>query len=561
MHELHLGVLAVLGICVAGGVIGAWVFQKMNVPQVVGYIVVGVLIGDTGFGLLHPSDIVALQPFNNFALGLIGFLVGGELSGSIFKKYGKQFTAILLGEGLAAFFLVGLASTIIVYFVCHDWITAIAAGIVFGAIASATDPASTIDVLWEYRSAGVLTTAIVAIVALDDALAMTLYGLGTSAAIILTQSGGASVGTTLMHTGIELVGAVVLGVIGGFVLNAMMHYMPQTEKRLGISIGILLLCIGLSVAFNMDVILATMAVGIVLINRAPRRSKKLFETIRSFSTPIYIIFFVLVGARLSLGNMPAWIWGLVAAYVLMRSLGKWIGAYWGGRVSKAEKSVQNYMGMALFAQGGVAVGLSIVASHNLQHIQVVEGMSLGDMIIFTVTATTLCVQLIGPAFAKLAITKAGEIGRNITEEDVMAELKVSDVVNTEVVPLEEGTPLETVVRHFAEQETFVYPVVSNDGKIIGVLTFDRLKELLTDRDTWQWLVVGDVMQPVRDRLYAKMNLGEALLDMQNMQTEALPVIESAESHKLLGVLDQREARRSIGAELVRRQTASSCEPV
>ncbi|MBT8043010.1 MAG: cation:proton antiporter, partial [Pontiella sp.] len=345
MHSFELGVLGVLGICIAGGVVGAWIFQKLNIPQVVGYIVVGVLIGDTAFGLLHPSDIVALRPFNNFALGLIGFLVGGELSGSIFKKYGKQFTLILLGEGLAAFLLVGIASTLIVYLVCHSWVTAIAAGIVFGAIASATDPASTIDVLWEYRSAGVLTTAIVAIVALDDALAMTLYGLGTSIATILTQEGGdASIGLTMLHTGKELIGAIMLGVVCGFVLDAMMQYLPQTEKRLGMSIGVLLVCIGLSVAFEMDVILATMAVGIVLVNRAPNRSKKLFETVRSFSTPIYIIFFVLVGARLSLGNMPVWIWALVATYVVMRSLGKWVGAFWGGRLSKAENPVQNYIG-------------------------------------------------------------------------------------------------------------------------------------------------------------------------------------------------------------------------
>ena len=556
MHEFHLGVLAVLGICIAGGVIGAWIFQKFNMPQVVGYIVVGVLIGDTGFGLLHPGDIASLQPFNNFALGLIGFLVGGELSGSIFKKYGKQFTLILLGEGLAAFLLVGIASTLIVYLVCHSWVTAIAAGIVFGAIASATDPASTIDVLWEYRSAGVLTTAIVAIVALDDALAMTLYGLGTSVATILTQEGGdVTIGLTLLHTARELIGAILLGVACGFVLDAMMKYLPQNEKRLGMSIGVLLVCIGLSVAFNMDVILATMAVGIVLVNRAPNRSKKLFEIVRSFSTPIYIIFFVLVGARLSIKNMPAWIWALVATYVVMRSLGKWLGAYWGARVSKAEKSVQNYMGMALFAQGGVAVGLSIVASHNLQHIQVTEGMSLGDMIIITVTATTLCVQLIGPAFAKLAIKKAGEIGRNVTEEDVMAELKVSDVVDTGIVPLLEGTPMEVVAQSFAEQDTFVYPVVSKEGHIIGVLTFEMLKELLIDRDTWQWLLVGDVMQPLRHRLSSEMNLGEALQDMSNNQIEALPVVESDQSAKLIGVLDLRTARRSVGAELVRRQTA------
>lgn len=555
MPHVELGVLAILGICVAGGVLGAWIFQRLHIPQVVGYIVIGVLIGDTGLGLLHPEDIVALRPFNNFALGLIGFLVGGELSGSIFKKYGKQFTAILLGEGLAAFVLVGLASTGIVYLVGHDWIMAIAAGIVFGAIASATDPASTIDVLWEYRSAGVLSTAIVAIVALDDALAMTLYGLGTSIASILANSGGESIGVTMLHTGIELGGAILLGIACGFVLNAMMHYMPQTEKRLGISIGILLLCIGLAVAFDMDVILATMSVGIVLINLAPRRSKQLFEVIRSFSTPIYIIFFVLVGARLSLGNMPLWLWGLVAAYVLMRSVGKWVGSYYGAKISKAEKSVQNYMGMALFAQGGVAVGLSIVASQNLQHIQIVEGMSLGDMIIFTVTATTLCVQLIGPAFAKMAIKMAGEIGRNVTEEDVMSELKVSDVVDTGIVPLKEGTPLAEVVQHFAEQDTLVYPVVTSDGTITGVLTFDMLKEVLIDSDTWHWLVVGDVMQPLHDRLLGETNLAEALQDMHALQTEMLPVIESAESGKLLGVLDQRAVRRKVNAELVRRQTA------
>lgn len=551
---IHLGILAILGICVAGGVIGAWIFQKMHVPQVVGYIVIGVLIGETGFGLLKPDDIVALRPFNNFALGLIGFLVGGELSGGIFKKYGKQFTAILLGEGLAAFFLVGIASTAIIYLVCHNFVTALAAGVVFGAIASATDPASTIDVLWEYRSAGVLTTSIVAIVALDDALAMTLYGLGTGLANILTQSDGISVGGALLNTGMELSGAVVLGIVSGFVLNAMMHYMPQTEKRLGISVGVILLSIGLAVSFHLDVILTTMAVGIVLINKAPHRSKKLFEVIRSFSTPIYIIFFVLVGARLSLGNMPFWLWGLVVAYVLMRSLGKWIGAYWGGRISKAEKPVQQYMGMALFAQGGVAVGLSIAASQNLQHINVTETMSLGDMIIFTVTATTLCVQLIGPAFAKLAVKKAGEIGRNVTEEDVVAGWKVRDVVYP-IIPLQEGTPLEAVVRNFAEQETFVYPVVAADGKIIGVLTFDMLKELLVDRDTWRWLVVGDVMQPVQDRFTADMSLSEAMQEQQNLQIEALPVVESSENETLLGVLDIRTTRRKINNELVRRQTA------
>jgi len=552
-ENFNFGILAILGTCTAGGVIGAWLFQKLHIPQVVGYIVIGVLIGSTGIGLITPQDITHLLPFNNFALGLIGFLVGGELQGSMFKKYGKQFTTILMGEGVAAFLLVGVASTIIIYLICHNWISALAAGVVFGAIASATDPASTIDVLWEYRSAGVLTTSIIAIVALDDALAMTLYGVGSSVATILTQSGEASITTTLLRTGFELLGAIVTGAIFGFILNAMMHYMPQTERRLGISIGIILLCIGVAVAFNMDVILSTMTVGIVLVNTAPRRSKKLFEVIRSFSTPIYIIFFVLVGARLSLRGMPMWIWLLVLSYVLMRSLGKWAGAYWGGRLSKAEPVVCNLMGMAIFAQGGVAVGLSIVASHNLQHIQVTEGMTLGDMIIFTVTATTLCVQLIGPAFTKLAVIKAKETGRNITESDVMAEFKVGNVVDSGIPPLREATRISEVIDHFSDQDTFVYPVVNESGTICGIITFDMLKELLNKPDTWQWIVAGDIMQPVQEQLTEGMNLEEAIQTMQNIQVDALPVVDNLENKHLKGVLDIRTTRHKIRAELMRRK--------
>jgi NhaP-type Na+/H+ or K+/H+ antiporter len=284
-----MGLLTIIGLCILSGTLGAWVFQKLHIPQVVGYIVMGVLIGESGLRIVQQADIAALRPFNLFALGIIGFLVGGELHGSIFKKYGKQFTAILLGEGLAAFFLVGVTSTLIVYAISHSFVIALAAGTVFGAIASATDPASTIDVLWEYRTAGVLTTAVIAIVALDDALAMTLYALGTSAAQMLT-SGGADLGKELIGVCVELFGSVLLGLAAGFALNLILRFLPQKDRRLGLALGVILLTISAAVVFDMDVILATMSIGILLCNIAPRRSKELFEIVRSFSSPICFLF-------------------------------------------------------------------------------------------------------------------------------------------------------------------------------------------------------------------------------------------------------------------------------
>ena len=554
-----MGLLTIIGLCVLLGVLGAWFFQRLHVPQVVGYIVIGVLIGESGLRVVQQADILALRPFNLFALGLIGFLVGGELHGSMFRKYGKQFTAILLGEGLTAFFLVGLFSTLIVYAVCHDWVMALAAGTVFGAIASATDPASTIDVLWEYRTAGALTTAIIAIVALDDALAMTLYALGTSAAQMLTANGSGP-GEALMRIGVELFGSIFLGLSSGFILNLILRFLPQKERRLGLALGVILLTISTAVIFKMDVILATMSIGILLTNIAPRRSKELFEVIRSFSAPIYILFFVLVGARLGVRNMPPWIWGLVAVYVVMRSLGKWIGSLWGGILSRAEEPVCRYMGLSLFAQGGVAVGLSIMASQHLQGIAVTEAMSLGDMIVFTVTATTLIVQLAGPPCTKLAVRLAKETGRNLTEEDVIAELGVGDVMNPDITPIPESLPLAAVLRQFTEKDALIYPVVSASGEVHGMLTFESLKDLLGDPDSRQWLVAGDVMEPVEERATLQMRLADVLDDMNRMQVEALPVLRGDGSEEAVGVLDQRFARRRIREELIRRRSGGLREP-
>ena len=550
-----MGLLTIIGLCVLGGVLGAWGFQKLRIPQVVGYIVIGVLIGESGFRLVQQADILALRPFNLFALGLIGFLVGGELHGSIFRKYGKQFTAILMGEGLAAFLLVGGTTGLIVHAVSHNWQLALAAGMIFGAIASATDPASTIDVLWEYRTAGVLTTAIVAIVALDDALAMTLYALGTSTAQMLT-SGGADFKGEILKVAVELFGSVLLGASAGFGLNLILRFLPK-KQRLGLALGVILLTISAAVVLKMDVILATMSIGILLTNIAPRRSKELFEIIRTFSAPIYILFFVLVGARLGIRNMPGWIWILVGTYVAMRSLGKWAGSFWGGRLSKAEAPVCRYMGLSLFAQGGVAVGLSIVASQHLQHIQITAGMSMGDMIIFTVTATTLVVQLIGPPCAKLAVRLAGEIDRNITEEDVVADLTVADVINPEVKAIPEDLPLSVVLRLFTDSDALVFPVTSSDDKIVGVLTFESLKVLLGDSDNWQWLVASDIMEAVDEKTTLQAGLPDVLEDMNRMQLEALPVITDGESGQAAGVLDLRFARRRIREELIRRTTVQS----
>jgi Kef-type K+ transport system membrane component KefB len=552
MHEGFIGLFIILGVSVFWGILGAWGFRKMHIPQVVGYIAIGLLIGESGFKLIRMADITALQPFNLFALGIIGFLVGGEIHISTLKKYAKQFTAILIGEGVTAFLLVGLSSFTVLWLVTHNFNTALAGGIVLGAIASATDPASTIDVLWEYRSRGVLTTAVIAIVAMDDALAMILYGLGTSTAEILA-GGGVSLGAQVLKISVELLGAVALGAVLALVLSFFLRWLHKPERSLSLALGMILLSVGFAEWAGMDVIMATMTLGFVLANVVPRRSRELFKVIRNFSIPIYVVFFVFVGARLSLSNMPSWLWGIVGLYVLFRSVGKISGAWLGAKVTNSEPVVRKYLGTSLFAQGGVAVGLSIMASQHMQHIMVTDSMALGDMIIFTVTATTLIVQVIGPVFVKWSIKSSGEAGRNVTEEDVIEELLVKNVMDTPVVTVPESESVRRIVALFSVHDQMIYPVTNKENRVIGTISPDELKDVLSDQSSWEWLLAADVMIDAEDYVIQNAPLADTLQKMRDLQLEQLTVVEGEDDLRSVGMLISHQVRKRIAEEIFSRQ--------
>ena len=542
-------ILFILGIGIFGGIAGAWFFQKIKIPQVLGYLVIGIIIGQSGMKLINSDIIDSLKNFNFFALGIIGFLVGGELHGSTMKKYGKQFSAILLGEGVLSFSLVTISVSLVLYIFTKNFSASLAGGIVFGAIASATDPASTMDVLWEYRSKGVLTTTIIAIVALDDALAMALYGLGTGAAQMII-GGDTSILEQAIRIGIELFGAVAMGGVAGFFMNFIIRYSSDKNRTMIFTIGTLLIVISLSLMLNIDVILASMTLGIVITNKAPQRSKELFSLIKNSASPIYVLFFVLVGARLTLGNMPGFLWIIVGLYVLFRSAGKMLGAWLGAKITKADPVVQKYTGMGLFAQGGVAIGLSIMASQHLGNLTLGDGINLGDIIITGVTATTFIVQIIGPTMVKIAIKLAKETGKNITEEDVISKWKVADVLDADVPLVKISDSVKKIVTLFSESDYFCLPVVDQQNKTVGMITMNDLKELLISQDTWEWILAEDILSNTADVITKTAPLEEAITILRQLGREQLPVIESIANPVPVGILDTRVVRKLVNKEMV-----------
>lgn len=542
----HLNMILVLGIAVFGGTVGAKVFQRLRIPQVVGYLIIGVILGGSVLDLITPQVAQSLSPFNVFALGIIGFMIGGELQYDTFRQYGRQFIIILLAEGLFAFVVVGIGTSLTSYLFTGDLNRSLALGLLLGSISSATAPAATVDVLWEYKTRGILTRTILAIVALDDGLALLLYGFATSFAGALLGSGDSSWLANIIVPLWEIFGAIALGIAAGLVLVLIFRYVGETDKLLTFTIASVALTIGLSIVLRVESILAAMVLGATLVNLWPRRSRDAFELVETFSPPIYVLFFVLVGARLTVTGLPLWIVVLAVVYVIGRSGGKIFGSWFGAVVARAPATVRKYLGMCLFSQAGVAIGLSLLASQRFSG-------SMGEAIILVVTVTTFLVQIIGPISVKIGVTRAGEAGMNITEEDLVRSYAVSDVMHRDVPVISAGMNLSQVIDVVSRTDAFYYPVVSDGGRLVGAITLHGIRNTFATQELNDWLVALDIMEPVRATLTSAIPLAEAFEKASRHELDYLPVVTSETDDTFIGLLDGPAVHRFLSAEVLSRQ--------
>ena len=554
----HLNLALLFGIIILGGTFGARLFQKFHIPQVVGCIVVGILLGDV-LNLITPKTIESLEPFTMFALGLIGFMIGAELRAEVFKKYGRQFFIILFSQGIGAFVLVMIAGSAIVWLALPSIVgnigatqrvqTSLAMGLLLGAIASATAPAATANVLWEYKTRGPLTAAVLAIVALDDALALLLYrGAATGAKALMGTGQGSVLITTLILLA-EILGAILLGILAGVLLYYLLKFVRAEDKILEFAIGCLLLVVGISMIPKIDPILPAMALGITIANLMPRQSKGTFQLVKKFSPPVYTAFFVLAGAHMQFGKLGFWMLMMIGVYTLFRAAGKIFGSWFGARYSGSAVAVRKYLGICLLPQAGVAIGLAILASQQFN-------TALGHTIIMVIMTATFVMEILGPMLVKVGVQKAGEVGLNITEEDLIKTYKVSDIMDTKPTSISQELLLQEILDVFSTSESVYYPVIDGQSRIIGVITIPDIKEMFANREFAGWLLACDVAEPVRDKTYPNKALEEAMEWMKRYNLENMPVVASDESDKLVGVLDYNKALRKISAEVLhRRRTA------
>ncbi|MBN2739025.1 MAG: cation:proton antiporter [Spirochaetales bacterium] len=523
---MDFNILLFFGIILFLGSMGGRLFQKIRFPQVVGYLAIGIIIGQTGFHFITKELINTLHPVSNFALGIIGFMIGSELKIDVIKKYGKQFSTILLFESLTTFVFVTLLVFGVGFFLFKDVPTALSIALILGSISSATAPAATTDVLWENKTRGPLTTMVFGLVAMDDGVALLLFAITSSIASALLGLGASNPAASIVMLVYEIGGALLVGSITGFLLSRIIKSFLDEDRILVFSLSSLLLVIGLAQILQLNMILAAMSMGFFISNFAPRKSKETFQMIQKFSPPIYILFFVLVGAELNVANLSVLVIILAALYLVGRVAGKFLGAYLGARLSNASPRVKKYLGMCLMSQAGVAIGLAILAEKNFSG-------SIGDIIVIVLTATTFVVQLFGPPLVKLAAKKSGEVGLNKTEDDLLKTSVAKDLAYAGKASVLVNTKIKDLMKLFSENGINHYAVLDKEKKLQGIITLENLKTLIMTQSLNEFLVAHDIMEPV--------------IRTCEMDTPAVIVREEMKKYKLpcLPVLDKDKAFVSL----------------
>jgi Kef-type K+ transport system membrane component KefB len=393
-----INTLLSLGIALTFGLAGARLLSRFKLPSVTAYIVFGIILGPYALNLVSPDTLKASTLIANITLSLIAFSLGQNFTLATLRRIGKAVFAISVGEVLGAFILVAVA----MYVIGRQ---SIAIAILFGAIAPATAPAAVVMVTREYRARGRFTDTLLGVVAIDDAWGIMLFAFCVAIAksLIGAHTGVfTNVFSDLAHGLWEVIGGLGLGIAMGFLLSYFLKYINTLSNLLIYTLGLILINAGLSIWLNVSLLLANMALGATVANRV-KMHDNIFEVLRRFDPPVYLLFFLVAGANLEvLSIYSLGILGLV--YVVTRLPGEMIGAFAGASLAKADATVKKYIGLGLAPQAGVAIGLALYAKNYFPG-------AIGEMILSTIIVTTIIYELIGPILVRIALTKAGEIGR------------------------------------------------------------------------------------------------------------------------------------------------------
>ena len=380
----YLFLLTLGGVLISGLALSA-IGQKTHLPRVTLLLIFGVVIGKGGLDIIPIIFSNQFEIISEMALMMVGFLLGGRLTVSSLKSY----LGATIWISIAAAVITVLMVTLALLFFGVPFELAV----VLGCLASATDPAAILDVTQESNYTKPFKNILLSIVALDDAWALILFGMGVALVSSLNDV-GIEQSALLMITK-DIGGAILIGLCIGFPAAYLTGRVKLGQPILSEALGAVFICGGLALWLGVSFLIASMVLGAVVGNFAKHHDQPL-HAIEDIEWPFMVIFFVLAGANLEL-RMLSSIGLICTVYIVFRIVGKVIGARLGGQFGKADSQTKKWMGVALLPQAGVAIGMALVASNFIPEYR--------QTLLSVAVLSTVLFEIMGPVFTRLALER------------------------------------------------------------------------------------------------------------------------------------------------------------
>ncbi|MBE5931407.1 MAG: sodium:proton antiporter [Lachnospiraceae bacterium] len=406
-------VLLSVSVALLAGLLMTRLFKPLKLPSVTAYLISGVLIGPyclgaldiDGLGFSSMENVSNLALISEVALGFIAFSIGNEFRLEDLKKTGKAAFTIGIFQALAATLCVDLA-LLGIHLIMPDKLS-VPQLLTLGAIATATAPAATLMVVRQYKAKGPLTNLLLPIVALDDAVGLIVFAVSFGVAKTLI-SGSVDLVSIIVNPLVEIAASLILGAIMGWLLTQLEKMFNSNTNRLNLTIAFVFLTVSLSmldfhvgpVHVSFSSLLVCMMLGTVFCNLCPL-SHDLMGASDKWTSPLFALFFVISGAELELSVFTdVAIVFIGAVYILFRCLGKYIGTFLSAKAVKCEPNICKYLGITLFPQAGVALGMCATAMQLGEDGNLIRNITLFAVLIY---------ELFGPLLTRQALMTAGEI--------------------------------------------------------------------------------------------------------------------------------------------------------
>ncbi len=409
---IYLGAFGI--VAVASGQI-AGVFQRLKLPLITGFLVIGLVSGPELFGLIDKEALSRLSFLNDIALSFIAFAVGSELYLKEFRSRISSIIAMTISQVLSTFVLVSLIifylADLIPFFDNMSLAARISISMLAGTIAVANSPSSAIAIINELRARGPFTKTSIGVTVLKDfaviiffAVIFTLsksliqeedfkliYNIGQVLAELVVAFGMGFLVWILLKRVLSIKGAGILKKLlvlaTGFLVYLLTRITDDYSSRyLGLELHVepLLICI----------------IGSFLITNFSVYRNDFVRIIKETGPYVYIIFFTLTGAMISI-DVVASLWFITLILFGSRIISL-VFACFIGSVTAGDPPLYRWISwMPFITQAGVGVGLATIIA--------TEYAGWGGQFATIMISVIVLNQIVGPPLFKWALHLVSEV--------------------------------------------------------------------------------------------------------------------------------------------------------